>query len=44
VYQIQEPEDVAAQLLWLASKQASFTSGEVLLIDGGMHITSNGYE
>lgn len=44
VYQITEPEDVAAQLLWFGSNHASFCSGEVLVIDGGLHITSNGYD
>lgn len=44
IYQITEPEDVAAQLLWLGSNHTSFISGEVLIIDGGLHITSNGYE
>lgn len=35
---------MAAQLLWLGSNHTSFVSGEVLILDGGLHITSNGYE
>ena len=44
IYQITEPEDVAAQLLWLGSNHATFITGEVVIIDGGLHVTSNGYE
>lgn len=44
IYQIQEPIDVAQQLLWLASRQASFMNGEVVILDGGVTITSSNYQ
>jgi hypothetical protein len=35
--------DVATQMLWMGSYEASFMNGEVLLIDGGVDITSSNY-
>jgi len=43
VYQIQEPLDVASQMLWLGSQNASFMNGEVLVIDGGLTTTTADY-
>lgn len=44
VYQVQEPVDVAMQMLWLATDEASFMNGEVMVIDGGLTNTTNGFE
>jgi hypothetical protein len=35
--------DVANQMLWMGSYEASFMNGEVLLIDGGLDVTSSNY-
>jgi len=43
IYQITEPLDVAMQMLWLASYDASFVNGDVVILDGGVHITSANY-
>lgn len=34
------PEEVAQAVLWLASPQSSFTTGELLKIDGGLHLSN----
>lgn len=44
IQQICDPIDAATQMLFLASYQASFMNGEVLVIDGGMSLTSSGYK
>jgi hypothetical protein len=41
--QINQPGDVARAMLWLASDDASFVTGEVLTIDGGQSLTTNSY-
>lgn len=33
--QINSPKDVAYSILWLASRDASFVTGEILTVDGG---------
>ena len=33
---IAEPEDVAAAIFWLLSDQSSFTTGDVITVDGGL--------
>lgn len=43
IYQINEPHEVATQMLWLGSNQASFMNGQVMVIDGGMLLTTNNY-
>ena len=43
VYQINEPVDVAQQMCFLGSSSASFMNGEILIIDGGHSITTNGH-
>lgn len=43
VNQIQEPIDVAQQMLWLASSNASFMNGEVVVLDGGISLTSSDF-
>jgi hypothetical protein len=43
IYQIQEPLDCVMQMLWLGSQDASFVNGEVVILDGGVHITSSNY-
>ena len=30
-------------MLWLGSYDSSFVNGEVMIIDGGLHITSSNY-
>jgi NAD(P)-dependent dehydrogenase (short-subunit alcohol dehydrogenase family) len=37
------PEEVAGPALFLASQDASFISGEALVVDGGMTIVTNGH-
>ena len=36
--------DVAMQMLWLGSTDASFVTGEVVVMDGGMGISNPAYE
>ena len=36
--------DVATQLLFLASKSASFINGHILVIDGGLSLSMNNYQ
>jgi hypothetical protein len=36
--------EVAMQMLWLGSKDASFVNGEVVVLDGGMGVTSSNYQ
>lgn len=33
-----QPEEIAFPILWLASDEASFITGETLLVDGGLAI------
>jgi len=37
------PSDVAKAMLWLASEDASFVTGEIMTLDGGQSLTSNNY-
>lgn len=37
------PSDVARSLLWLASDDASFVTGEIITVDGGQSLTTNTY-
>jgi hypothetical protein len=30
-------------MLWLGSYDSSFVNGEVIIIDGGLHVTSSNY-
>ena len=41
--EVNEPKDVANAMLWLASGEASFVTGEILIVDGGQHLTTNKY-
>lgn len=41
--QINMPSDVARSILWLASSDASFVTGEILTVDGGQSLTTNTY-
>lgn len=41
--EINTPKEVANSLLWLASDDASFITGEILTIDGGQSLTTNKY-
>lgn len=40
---ILNPDEVADAILWLASSDASYVTGEILTIDGGQELTSNLY-
>jgi len=37
------PEEVAGPALFLASSEASFITGEALVVDGGMTTVTNGH-
>lgn len=42
--QLNSPGEVAEQLLFLASDDASFCTGEILTVDGGKSLTSDDYD
>mmetsp|Transcript_38495 Transcript_38495/g.28332 ORF Transcript_38495/g.28332 Transcript_38495/m.28332 type:complete len:311 (+) Transcript_38495:300-1232(+) len=42
--EIPDPGDVANSICWLASNEASFVTGEILVIDGGHTLTTNRYQ
>jgi enoyl-[acyl-carrier-protein] reductase (NADH) len=42
--EINAPVDVANAMLWLGSDEASFVTGEILVVDGGQSLTTNKYE
>lgn len=44
VYAIQEPEEIATEMLWLGSYCASFINGEIFVIDSGLGVTSADYD
>jgi len=39
-----DPDEVADSILWLASNDASYVTGEILVLDGGQSLTTNLYE
>eukprot|EP00831_Metopus_contortus_P016940 TRINITY_DN17130_c0_g1_i3.p3 TRINITY_DN17130_c0_g1~~TRINITY_DN17130_c0_g1_i3.p3 ORF type:complete len:109 (+),score=19.39 TRINITY_DN17130_c0_g1_i3:150-476(+) len=39
-----DPMDVADSILWLASEEASYVSGEIMVMDGGQSLTTDLYE
>ena len=41
--EINDPKDVANAILFLASSHSSFTTGEILVVDGGQSLTTNAY-
>ena len=38
---VNDPKDVVNAIMWLASSDASFVTGEVLTVDGGQSLTTN---
>lgn len=42
--QLNDPRDVANSLLFLASDDASFITGEIMTVDGGQSLTTDSYE
>lgn len=38
-----DDDDVAQAMIWLASDDASFCNGEIILMDGGYDLTSANY-
>jgi NAD(P)-dependent dehydrogenase (short-subunit alcohol dehydrogenase family) len=40
---LNHPGDVARSMLFLGSEEASFITGEILVMDGGQSLTSNNY-
>ena len=42
--QLNSPKDVANALLFLASSDSSFTTGEIMVVDGGQSLTTNKYD
>jgi NAD(P)-dependent dehydrogenase (short-subunit alcohol dehydrogenase family) len=40
---LNHPGDVACSMLFLGSEEASFITGEILVMDGGQSLTSNNY-
>lgn len=39
-----KPKDVADAMLWLATTDASFVTGEILVVDGGQSLTTNKFD
>ncbi len=39
--QVANPDDVADSILWLASPEAGYVTGEILTLDGGQSLTTN---
>ena len=38
---INHPDDVADSVVWLSSSDALLITGEILVVDGGQHLTTN---
>jgi len=41
---VADPDEVADTILWLASSEAGYVTGEILTIDGGQSLTTNLYD
>jgi NAD(P)-dependent dehydrogenase (short-subunit alcohol dehydrogenase family) len=41
---INETKDIADAICWIASEDASFVTGEILVVDGGQSVTTNRYD
>ena len=42
--QLNDPKEVADSLLFLASDDASFCTGEIMTVDGGQSLTTDSYD
>ena len=42
--QLNQPKEVAETLLYLASDDASFCTGEIMTVDGGQGLTTDQYD
>jgi enoyl-[acyl-carrier-protein] reductase (NADH) len=41
---INDAKDIADAICWIASEDASFVTGEILVVDGGQSVTTNRYD